>query len=420
MSLRICYTRYCDTDAVKHVLKPLTHNQLISDQLTCLSDASGVSELETWMSSSEDAVLILWPTFSRVLQYASEQGDDFDTIAQSWLLLTRNLDALAKRYRGRLYLCDGLAALGLPSSLFEYLGSVFSISDLPPVTDLPHSLNDGAFTWLASQFLKSNPVYLQAEQRLAALSIDLGESNRSPLDVSIKDLLSFHYDQQQQINDKTQKLYDLRLESENALQNLQKLSDQKEADLQKSNQEAKALEARLSQKMADLEEENTLLLEQLHLVQEALEKAFIAKSSQENAIHQIKDELFHTQKAKLYAERRLSLLLKYSEIKTPLERFSQLRFVSKLAKDLQTKGFFDAAWYLEAYPDVAADAQFSKRSAIHYLLIGGFEGRNPNQEFDSDGYLAENPDVEQQVMNPLLHYMLHGQKEGRRWAPADA
>jgi glycosyltransferase involved in cell wall biosynthesis len=47
------------------------------------------------------------------------------------------------------------------------------------------------------------------------------------------------------------------------------------------------------------------------------------------------------------------------------------------------------------------------------LLHGANEGRDPNAWFDSQWYLSTNPDVATQEMNPLLHYVLHGQREER-------
>ncbi len=72
--------------------------------------------------------------------------------------------------------------------------------------------------------------------------------------------------------------------------------------------------------------------------------------------------------------------------------------------------YFDAKWYLKKYPDIAACGMDPAR---HYLLHGGFEGRNPSARFYSDEYLAMYNDVRAMKMNPLLHYELHGRKEGR-------
>ncbi|NWO04455.1 MAG: glycosyltransferase [Alteromonadaceae bacterium] len=81
---------------------------------------------------------------------------------------------------------------------------------------------------------------------------------------------------------------------------------------------------------------------------------------------------------------------------------------------LEDSPWFDAAWYLRQYPDVAADAKQAAAPALHYLKMGGFEGRNPSPFFDSSFYLATYPDVAEQGINPLLHYVLFGCREQRQ------
>ncbi|TAL76846.1 MAG: glycosyltransferase [Beijerinckiaceae bacterium] len=72
--------------------------------------------------------------------------------------------------------------------------------------------------------------------------------------------------------------------------------------------------------------------------------------------------------------------------------------------------FFDAEFYLAANPDVRAAGV---DPALHYLLHGGFERRNPGPAFSTRQYLDCNPDVVALRMNALLHYELHGREEGR-------
>jgi glycosyltransferase involved in cell wall biosynthesis len=81
---------------------------------------------------------------------------------------------------------------------------------------------------------------------------------------------------------------------------------------------------------------------------------------------------------------------------------------------LQNSGKFDATWYLSEYDDIAKEPYWSENSALHYLLHGGFEGRNPNSWFDSSWYLSQYTDVTERNMNPLMHYILHGKSEGRK------
>ena len=80
---------------------------------------------------------------------------------------------------------------------------------------------------------------------------------------------------------------------------------------------------------------------------------------------------------------------------------------------IESSRWFDAKWYLAQYPDIARDSTMSANPARHYLLMGGFEGRNPSPEFDSAYYLENNPDVVQSGINPLVHYIKFGEKEQR-------
>lgn len=71
---------------------------------------------------------------------------------------------------------------------------------------------------------------------------------------------------------------------------------------------------------------------------------------------------------------------------------------------------FDAAFYLERYPDVAVRGQ---NPYAHYLRFGADEGRDPNPLFDTKWYYERYPDVKKAGLNALLHYYLMGAGEGR-------
>jgi hypothetical protein len=77
-------------------------------------------------------------------------------------------------------------------------------------------------------------------------------------------------------------------------------------------------------------------------------------------------------------------------------------------------GLLDSDWYLKNYPDVAEQGVDPIR---HYLALGANEGRHPSPYFSGTAYLERHPDVAASGMNPLLHFVVHGRKEGRS-APA--
>ncbi|MFP4471196.1 MAG: PIG-L family deacetylase [Bacteroidales bacterium] len=77
---------------------------------------------------------------------------------------------------------------------------------------------------------------------------------------------------------------------------------------------------------------------------------------------------------------------------------------------IKESGLFNELYYLQHNPDTKAKGV---NPLDHYLIYGGFEGRNPSPQFDSAFYLNENPDVSASGINPLVHYLKYGKKEGR-------
>lgn len=87
---------------------------------------------------------------------------------------------------------------------------------------------------------------------------------------------------------------------------------------------------------------------------------------------------------------------------------------------IRNSDFFDADWYMETYPDVK-ESGYAKDPAMHYLLFGGFEGRDPGPLFNSKAYFLEHSDVyynQGSPWNPLLHFVVNGIHEGRIIYPA--
>lgn len=60
------------------------------------------------------------------------------------------------------------------------------------------------------------------------------------------------------------------------------------------------------------------------------------------------------------------------------------------------------------------DVWMAKRDAdAHFAEYGWREERDPNTLFDTEDYLDANPDVAAAGVNPLLHYLTHGARQGR-------
>ncbi|MBD8507590.1 glycosyltransferase [Hoyosella sp. G463] len=77
---------------------------------------------------------------------------------------------------------------------------------------------------------------------------------------------------------------------------------------------------------------------------------------------------------------------------------------------LSSSVWFDTAWYLRQYPDVASSGV---DAVAHYQAFGAREGRDPGPRFSTSFYLEGNRDVAVSGMNPLVHFIKHGMAEGR-------
>ena len=83
---------------------------------------------------------------------------------------------------------------------------------------------------------------------------------------------------------------------------------------------------------------------------------------------------------------------------------------ARQAYDIRRSGLFDTGWYLERYPDVA---EAGIDPVVHYVRFGAKEGRDPAPWFSTSAYLQANPDVAASGVNPFYHYIRHGVAEGR-------
>jgi hypothetical protein len=96
-----------------------------------------------------------------------------------------------------------------------------------------------------------------------------------------------------------------------------------------------------------------------------------------------------------------------------LRIFKKQNIESDLAL-LRSSDLFDAAWYLTNNQDVV---KTHMDPVYHYLLHGGFQGRDPSPNFSSGWYLEKYEDVKKAKVNPLVHYLRNGKNEGREPRP---
>jgi hypothetical protein len=83
--------------------------------------------------------------------------------------------------------------------------------------------------------------------------------------------------------------------------------------------------------------------------------------------------------------------------------------MAELYQLVRGSGLFDPSWYRKQ----SAGARLFPNSVIHYALMGWKQRLNPSARFDTAFYWDSYSDVRQLGANPLVHYLLHGQKEGR-------
>lgn len=84
----------------------------------------------------------------------------------------------------------------------------------------------------------------------------------------------------------------------------------------------------------------------------------------------------------------------------------QLRAIKKA---ILKSGLYDEAFYSSQFGKNMPEGDLLE----HYILNGCHEEKSPGYLFDNAYYLAENPDVKQAGINPLYHYIMFGQREGR-------
>ena len=83
---------------------------------------------------------------------------------------------------------------------------------------------------------------------------------------------------------------------------------------------------------------------------------------------------------------------------------------------LRSSGLFDQEYYLAQNPDVAAEGLDPIQ---HYVRSGAAEGRDPSRLFDTSAYMESHPELVTSGVNPLLHYVLYGDHDKRSQTGAD-
>jgi len=150
---------------------------------------------------------------------------------------------------------------------------------------------------------------------------------------------------------------------------------------------------------------STLLAEK----QENIQTLTNQVAEKEQSIQTLSAQLDNIINSKLW---KSALLLRQFRVAITLTLFN--RRVKRDLNLIKSSSLFDERWYLAHNPDVVV-AKIDPGQ--HYLLYGGFEGRDPCPHFYSARYLNTYRDVKHAGINPLVHYLKYGKKEGRAAQP---
>ena len=80
-------------------------------------------------------------------------------------------------------------------------------------------------------------------------------------------------------------------------------------------------------------------------------------------------------------------------------------------RTIKKNNLFNIGFYLKNYSEVRLSGM---DPILHYMYHGFKEGKKPNTTFDANYYLKTYKDIKNSNLNPFVHYSLYGKKEGRK------
>lgn len=354
------------------------------------------------LAKDHTGAVVLYAPLELALEHAMAQGMEPSQAIALWQHNATLLVRFCKQHRGKAALFN-LADVTASPELFKALCAQLWPQVTPNSALIPAGHHQPALFYrlLAGYWLSATPSLLSLSQQLAALAQPLQPAlAHQPAAEELNRLAADYQAGQkarQQLAEVEEKLESVTKERDQALASISAITKERDAALQSVAE------------TAALQQENSLLLEQLFTVQEELEKHLLAQ--QPVAITTaVKPEPTHAEQpehAVHHTGRHTSSLRRHFKKRAEKKRLQQK------ATELAASSLFNSDWYLAQYPDVAADKQFATNPALHYLKCGGFEGRNPSPQFNSRDYLDANPDVAAAGFNPLYHYLRFGQAENR-------
>ncbi|NWO04299.1 MAG: hypothetical protein HLX50_00915 [Alteromonadaceae bacterium] len=390
-----------------------------------------IAPMENVQADSQQRALLLYSEPQTALANAMSAGEKPTAAAQTWLESARAMVEHFRHNRKNTLVIAVNTLANEPVQTAERITSAWSLpqpENLPAIGQPPH--NEPEFQSLAAHMVAADTELTDMARRLEACA--LPPENPSPktgldADAAYERLKTLQ-------NQPELQRAVTRLESEKATLERQlaplKANAQEQAEALRDSQKAKS----------HLEEENQLLLEQLHIVQEELEKRFNENLQTTEKLKQKQHQLqkqqrhadteihasvlalaaAHHRAAGLENELRAVSASKVRKVALKLtgyrdkNREARKRTLAANRDLVEQSGLFDTNWYLETYPDVA---EAGMDPIEHYLKLGALEGRNPSESFSTAWYLTKYRDVATSGLNPLVHYIRHGRDEQRSPCP---
>jgi len=97
------------------------------------------------------------------------------------------------------------------------------------------------------------------------------------------------------------------------------------------------------------------------------------------------------------------------------QKYSQHRQLKKLESLIKESGKFDVDFYTSTYSSQSEMAV--KKPIRHFITEGASMGFNPSKWFNTNWYINQYKDIKEEGINPLVHYILYGRREGRKPNP---
>ncbi|GGB51788.1 hypothetical protein GCM10011502_26170 [Oceanisphaera marina] len=431
MNLTLAAAAFCNWQLAAPVLRQLTPGTALT--VTGLENATALGQLEQQLAEDHTGAVVLYAPLHLALEQAANVGTEPSQAVSLWRHNTAQLVRFCKQYRGQVLLFSLVEVLAAPQ-LFKTLCTQrwpeLEVAT-PSVSAIEHPV--AVLHHLVAQSLRSSSAELNTqEQQLAALAQPLEDEASAHIPLTELNQLVANMQAGQQ--------------ARTGLQHAEQQLQQQQQHLARLTDEKNTAQSAL----VELQQENTLLLEQLHQVQETLESNLQTQQQNRSELEQ-QQFLLRQQTAR---NKELEVALQRSEKLLSQEkatRTEQVRKHQALVDDLQQENVLlleqlfcvqeelEKHFVSEQLPSErehapalpAEDKPASPRLAASFKtqLKKRVEKKKLQRKaaelaasplFNAEWYLKQYPDVAADKVftnNPALHYLKCGGFEGRNPSP---